>query len=651
MKIDKEQIKNNKWLQYLVFTKEKNVNVERVSKISDINGTETLQYVLRTLDILESMKKEISAMCYRYVKTVLEWSEVAKGGRESQRKNWRKKGYPLGVHNLASAEIFAEEYDITDKRNYIIYVLIQTHGIIGQVIRGEVPMDRNKGLYDLVLSGALQKEELKNILLILNKCIVAGVSEELYEEKKKEIERIINRIKDGFFDEMSDIERLERMLPGFKNVDKIPSFYKDLMSDREFWYTEAALNSFSVPDVNKILAAVNEYLKGMEYIKHISFFKLTQFLYYDYEGQKKINIYKKRVIESFLKTGYNTHIDYNFREENGILFVNFKLTPACEKLIDFCVEAERSGILTYEKSITLLFDLFHFRRDNFDRLNNEDKYLDTMNAADHSTKKEILKYVKGKTIIDVGSGGGVMLNELEKEYPDRKIIGTDISRNVVDHLYHIKEKEHHHWDVMVHNFVYKNLKNLLPDTIIFSSILHEIYSYTKWNREKFQLDSIKSALKNAADSFVNGGRIIIRDGVKTDSDKKVKLIFREEEGLDFLNNFLYDFKGLPDIPKTAICSKEDKSAIMDINVAREFLYTYTWGKESYAHEVQEQFGYFTLSEICDFAEKELGMKIVLKKEFLEPGYKEHLSPKVKIQDLDGNDMEFPNSTYILVLEK
>ena len=87
MKIDKEQIKNNKWLQYLVFTKEKNVNVERVSKISDINGTETLQYVLRTLDILESMKKEISAMCYRYVKTVLEWSEVAKGGRESQRKN------------------------------------------------------------------------------------------------------------------------------------------------------------------------------------------------------------------------------------------------------------------------------------------------------------------------------------------------------------------------------------------------------------------------------------------------------------------------------------------------------------------------------------------------------------------------------------
>ncbi|MCR5148540.1 MAG: hypothetical protein K6C35_06185 [Eubacterium sp.] len=36
-----------------------------------------------------------------------------------------------------------------------------------------------------------------------------------------------------------------------------------------------------------------------------------------------------------------------------------------------------SGLLTFEKSITVLYDMFGFRRDEFDRLNNEDIYPDS----------------------------------------------------------------------------------------------------------------------------------------------------------------------------------------------------------------------------------------------------------------------------------
>ena len=652
MDINKETLKREKWLQYLVFTKEKKVNVERVNKVSDINGTETLQYTLRTLEILEKWKDKISATIYHYIEKALQWSEVAKGGRISQRKIWRMKGYPLEVHNLASADIFAEEHDLEFPENKIIYTLIQTHGIIGQVIRGEVPMAENVPLYKLIEEKLMTETDLKVTLLILNECILKAVSEEIYQKTRKEVEEIVLRITKGDFREFTLKERMSRLLPVFNETEEIPDFYESLLSGREFWYTEAALNAFQLSDVNTIFRCITEKIEDSTGIKHISFYNTARFLYYDYEEKKKINVYKKRVIESFLKnTKNNTHIDLEYQEENGVLLVGFCMTPACEKLIEFCVEAERSGILTYEKSITLLFDLFGFRKDEFDRLNNEEKYLNTMNSVGSSTKKDIINEVKGDVIIDVGSGGGVMLELLENAYPDKKIIGTDISKNVVEHLREMKKEKGHHFDIQVHNFVESDFTSPKPDTIIFSSILHEIFSYTELNGKKFNIDSVKQALRHAADSLNSGGRIVIRDGVKTDSSETVIIQFKNEKGIEFLKNYLRDFKGLPEQEGTIKIDKEENSATMDINLAREFMYTYTWGQESYAHEVQEQFGYFTLREIVKFTEEELGMKVIKAREFLEPGYKKHLFPEMELQHLDGTEAEFPNSTYILVLEK
>ena len=114
------------------------------------------------------------------------------------------------------------------------------------------------------------------------------------------------------------------------------------------------------------------------------------------------------------------------------VLVDFRFSAVCEKLIEFCVEAERCGLLSFEKSINVLYDMFGFRRDEFDRMNNEEKYLQTMNASESSTKNSIIDYVTGHRVADVGSGGGVLLDLLEKQYPDKEIIGTDISENVIE---------------------------------------------------------------------------------------------------------------------------------------------------------------------------------------------------------------------------
>ena len=48
-------INMEKWYEYLYYTENVAVNIERVEKVEDITGRETLQYVLRTLSILDKI--------------------------------------------------------------------------------------------------------------------------------------------------------------------------------------------------------------------------------------------------------------------------------------------------------------------------------------------------------------------------------------------------------------------------------------------------------------------------------------------------------------------------------------------------------------------------------------------------------------------
>ena len=294
----------------------------------------------------------------------------------------------------------------------------------------------------------------------------------------------------------------------------------------------------------------------------------------------------------------------------------------------------------------VLYDMFGFRRDEFDRLNNEEKYLSIMNASEESTKNSIIEYVTGQTVVDVGSGGGVLLDLLEERYPDKRIIGTDIADNVWQVLEKKRKDEGHGWTVLRHNFVDGPFPEKV-DAILFSSILHEVFSYTETENGRFEIGSVTTALRNAYASLNPGGRIIIRDGVKSKVDDSViEIRFKDPEGMEFFRNFVRDFEGLKDIEdkKIEILEQENKVKACT-NYAREFLYTYTWGRQSYPHEVQEQFGYFTIEEFREFFEG-LGAKIIRCDAFLEPGYVTHLSPKVEL-----SVETFPDSNCIVVVEK
>jgi SAM-dependent methyltransferase len=649
----------NKWMDYLKSASEIKYNVAHISTMQDLDTNQVAQYVARCLSIANNDLKMIDSQYHKYILRTLQWMDVAKCGSENDRALWKMQcpGICLDIHNEASAEIYLKNNGCDDQETQkIVYALIKTHGLIGQHIMGETKMEDNR----ILASVDLPKDALFKILKILNHAIIAGVSEDLWKSVHVKVNALIMQVVNGAYREDGTLARLKKLFPAFKNVNELTDeeaeLYARIFDNVDLWYPTIALQGFSRKELNTIFKTIAAH--DFNKIHHVSFYDLSKELSYDRDGKRKTNVYKKRIIEVLLREidedsaalCEKEHVHIFCDIDNACLKFKVAFTPVCEALIRFCVEAERSGFATYSKNIITIFDMFGFRRDIFDRLSNEEAYLATMNNAQASTKMNILDYVQGDSVVDVGSGGGVLLDALEKRFPDKMIAGTDISQNVIEVLQKKIDTEDHSYEIWRHNFVDDALWSPV-ENIIFSSIIHEIFSYTEMDSKKFNIDSVQRALYHAKESLSSGGRIIIRDGVKTDSNDVVSVRIKDDDMMILAKNYLRDFQGLSELKDENGNWKNlkiDGNVISaDINLIREMLYTITWGPMSYAAEVQEQFGYMTLTDYC-VALESIGMHIIEAKQFTEPGYPEHLNDKVDLIDFTWDDIP---SNCIIVAEK
>ncbi len=653
------------WLTYLYNTLEKNYNYLNVSSLKEITNHSVLNYCLKTLQVLDEINKEekLAKDILYLVEETLKWSEVAKCGRKSERSLWRKKGYDLYAHNIGSSQIYLET-----NNNIIISTLIKTHGLVGQFLKGETTLNKNYELYLLIKNKLIIKNKLRKVLIVLNKCIISGVSKNLYKDiEPKVIETIDLIINNQFNNQENYITRLEKLNKTLSKEElnyltrlnnKVKTCLEDLFSKVDIWYFESAIESFSLKEQIKILLIIQKHLT--EKIDNVTFEKLMKDLYFNYHQKRELNLYKKRVIEYYLNTisyqdilhnkiKVSPHIKINIKIENNNLIFNFKYSIQIKKLIEFC-EVASINDSNYQKAIYMLYDLFGFRKDKFDRFFEETTYLEQMNHS-KSDKEKILNYLVGQNILDIGSGGGIILNLLEKHNPNLNITGMDISQNVIEKLKTLKLKENHLWNIFKGDALNLNkyIKNNSQDTIIFSAIIHELYSYITFNGKKFNTETIKVVLTEAYKALRKGGRIIIRDGVMEENKDAYRIIeFYNPKDIEILNRFCHDFQGR-NIKYTKL--SENKVKLL-VNDALEFLYTYTWGEEAYPMEVQEQFAYFTLKEYTKFIKEILpNSKIIVKKEYLQKGYNVNLLSKIAIYDENLNICNLPNSTLLIVIEK
>ncbi|MDI4644311.1 class I SAM-dependent methyltransferase [Cohnella hashimotonis] len=667
------------WLKLLASAEETVVNLERIASIRELTQSNpVLDYVERSLRLLDALP--VSYWIKELVEEALAWCETAKGGSRRDRLGWQAQGINFRVHNIGSAQLYARQEaaaGAASERTQLVHALVETHGLVGQELRGEVPPEDHDPLARALERSLDSAEERERMLTALNYCIIAAVSPALWTEVEPEVAAIVRRIAAGNAagTQLPIRERLRRLRT--QSIRRGEDFEGELaaldaehsllaaltpLESKTFWYVEAALKDFSLAQFLKIFAIV-ACDDTLPEVKHISFENVMNAMYYDYKGSKKINVYKKRIIEKYLgeldweriSSGTdalgNPHLRHRLICKSQLpdtLFFDFEFSPAAERLIDFCVEAEKSSL--YEKAVLLLFDLFELRRDAYDRFHNEETYLADMNStADY--KKVILDFVVGQKVLDIGPGGGVLLDLLEEKLPHVKAVGIDISANVIEALTRKKHAEARGWEVLQGDAL--ALKDYVEagsvDTVIFSSILHELYSYIPYNGARFNPDTVAAALRSAFDVLSDGGRIIIRDGIMTEPDERRVIRFLHPDGLAWLARYSRDFAGR----KIVYEQLSQNEVSLPVNDAMEFLYTYTWGEEAYVHEVQEQFGYFTPSGYERFIRDTLGEKaeIVVMRHYLQEGYTEALADKVALFDEQGRPVPLPDSTCFIVIAR
>lgn len=343
------------------------------------------------------------------------------------------------------------------------------------------------------------------------------------------------------------------------------------------------------------------------------------------------------------------------------LAIDFDESEEARALLTLLPTYERKSSASFHSTLKSLCDLYGLRKDDFDRISNEALYLEHMNSA-RSDKERMLDWVIPGRIIEIGPGGGVVLDLVASRFRKSEVLGVDVSSMVVEELEHRKEREGRTWSI-VEGDAFELADVVEADsatTIILCSLLHEIYSYCEFEQEdgttaRFRLESVRNLLRSCFDCLRPGGRIIIRDGVMPQDEPRI-IEFLDPNGPDFFRRFQQEFEGR----KIRGDWLHDNRLALSAPDAMEFLYCYTWGPASFPYEVREQYGvlpYLEYRESILAWLKSGGRKahaVELPDEmasYLQPGYRDGLEDKVRLLDHEGQQVELPDSNCLMVFEK
>lgn len=446
----------------------------------------------------------------------------------------------------------------------------------------------------------------------------------------------------------------------------------DLMCRCQFWYVEAATSSLSASAQLRILVcslmqAQRDPKIDTETMFHVTFVPLVRDLD---RNDDPAAPYRVRLIEALLRRvdieaiclGADPMPDDalgSFEVELGghqAHAVRFEASRETQALLTLLPAYEQKSSAAFHATLKALCDLYGLRKDEFDRISNESIYLDHMNSA-RSDKERMLDYAVPGCLVEIGPGGGVVLDLIEARFPDSKIVGVDVSKVVVESLQERREKEGRLWTVIEAD-AFELPQYLEPNsvtTIVLCSVLHEIYSYVEHMVDgaprRFRLESVRDLLRACYKTLAPGGRIIIRDGIMPADEPRI-IEFIDPEGPQFFRLFQEQFEGRP------ICGEwlDEKRVRLGAADAMEFLYCYTWGPASFPYEVREQYGILPYDDYQTTVGAWLSAPRIItppegEASYLQQGYIDGLAPKIRFYDGEFKTVALPDSNAILIFEK
>ena len=678
---------------------------EHRQSIAGERRTPLLDRVIHALALSMPEAERLAPEQRSLLAAALLFSDVAKGGTPDQRETWRARlGVDGTVHNEDSAVIFEDivrrvlgKAALSDDGLWAerVRVLCATSGLVGMRLRGEVGRDALSPFIELAASEADGGSSLGKVWSIVNRSearavvrdgwtpelgyafqieergLLLGPTSSHKASSRAMLTERIARMRGGALMKRESLIDVEAALDRLRAARHV---LESRLARCRVWYAEPVLGALSLDSAIRLLL----FLSGAA---HKAGVDLTGPWHLDLlapvsqlrDGEGEPRRYHVRLLETLLEA--TSLEDLLAGQLAGGTLVSFPSTKGGEQAlaVRFETSAEASALLSllgiYEKKASAAFhhtlkslcDLYDLRKDEYDRVHNEAAYLATMNAA-RSDKTRMLEYVKPGVIVEVGPGGGVVLELLAERYPTSRIVGIDASEAVVSA--HLARTEGRNVGYeMIHGDAFELEKTFARGevtTVVFCSVLHEIFSYVEHGSPpaRFRFEAVEAIVKAAYRTLSKGGRIVIRDGIAPADEPRV-LAFKNSAWREGFELFAKTYEPRR-IPFEELGDGRVRLSQPDLY---EFLTTFTWGPDSFPYEIREQRAVLPRAEYvarllaaCDAAVPESKAREIEVPpdlaSYLQPGYPANILRNVTIFDGTGeNERPMPDVNGVWVIER
>lgn len=311
-----------------------------------------------------------------------------------------------------------------------------------------------------------------------------------------------------------------------------------------------------------------------------------------------------------------------------------------DKLI---VELFKDSLLTEDADIT--------------ETRNYDTYALGMDSVSNVKFKDIKPFILEGKIVDVGCSTGSLIQLIAKEFKESDIIGIEAVRKFYEYA---KMQEYDNPFVFFYrrNITDQNFKENMINTFIYSSVMHEVYSY-------IGAPTLQQVLQNTHKQLNHGGRIIIRDVVgPSKGDKIIYMKLNDEDGkssgpieslstLAKFSQFINDFKPRK-IEYELVKIKNKEFVKLKLRDAYEYISKMTY-TDNWESEMHEEFGFYSFKEWSEVL-RQNGFRIVAGSKTFKNPYiiEKKYKPRVSLYTMYKNklvELPYPPTNMVLVGEK
>lgn len=272
----------------------------------------------------------------------------------------------------------------------------------------------------------------------------------------------------------------------------------------------------------------------------------------------------------------------------------------------------------------------------------EPRYFERMGSALGDKARMVLPHLRGPSVLDVGAGGGELSAAIAAA--GFRTSALDAAPDAISRLTALGTLAE------VRQGYAEQVPQLFRepfDTIVASALLHEVYSYGTSPASGPPLlgtEAVRHTVARFRASLGDRGRLIIRDGVRPPRPVEPAVV----HGLTPADvDAVHDYLRRSPHPQLQALQLSGRSLTGTRHAIAEFLFTLTWGIETFPREALEQYQLFTLGGYVRFAES-LGFDCLHREEVTQQGYVDALA---HLEISSGDEPWFPATNALWVFEK